>query len=545
MTGRTEAEISESELRFRMLLETLPHIAFVISAGGGAEYYNQRFIDYLGGVPGLEPAHRTRLHHPEDRAALDAARDAGRRDGMEYIVEARLRRHDGAYRWHRIHNKPLLRAGAAVAWLGTAVDIDDVRRANALLEERVAARTAELEAANAALRREIAEREQAERVLRESEERYRKLYNRTPLALQSVDGAARLIDVNDHWLFLFGYRRDEVLGRSPAEFMTAESAALYRDRAWPEMLASDGAPRSLEYRFRRSSGEVFDGRLSARGEFDAAGRFVRSWSAIADVTAEKRAEEQLRHALRLEAIGQLTAGVAHDFNNLLTAVLGSLEMLAAQGGGTAREARLIGTARQAAERGARLTAQLLAFARKQLLVPVILDLNAVVTGTEELLRTTLGGDCRIALALDPALWPALADPTQLELMILNLAINARDAMDAPGTITIATANAVVRARERPELPPPGEYATVAVTDTGAGMAEDVLARAFEPFFTTKDVGHGSGLGLPQVLGVTQQLGGGVAIETRPGAGTTVRIFLPRAAPSPAAPVRPRQSGARA
>ena len=522
-----DAALPAAEARFRALLETLPHIAFVIRPGGEAEYYNQRFIDYLGIPPGADQAARTALHHEEDREALEAARACAVRDGREYIVEARLRRHDGAYRWHRIHNKPLLLDGQPLAWLGTAVDIDDIRRANAVLEERVAARTAELEAANRALRREIAERLQAEAVLRESEERYRKLYNRTPLALQSVDAANRLMDVNDQWLTLFGTRREEVLGRSPAEFMTPDSAELYRSRAWPDMLASGGATRTVEYCFRRRSGEAFDGRLSARGEFDPAGRFVRSWSAIADITAEKRAEAQLRQAQRVEAIGQLTSGVAHDFNNLLTAILSSLELLESRVGGAAGVVRLIGTARQAAERGARLTAQLLAFAGKQLLRPVELDLNEIVRGMDALLRGVLGA-FTVESVLDPSLWPALADPTQLELVILNLAINARDAMPAGGVIRITTANLVCGARERPEEPPPGEYATVAVADTGTGIPPALLDRVFQPFFTTKDVGRGSGLGLPQVLGVAQQLGGGVRIEAQPGGGTCVRVYLPRA-----------------
>jgi CheY-like chemotaxis protein len=185
---------------------------------------------------------------------------------------------------------------------------------------------------------------------------------------------------------------------------------------------------------------------------------------------------------------------------------------------------------QAAERGAKLTAQLLAFSRRQRLQPEPTDINASVETASHLLQSTLGGTIRVDLVLKPDLWPAMADATQLELIILNLAINARDAMPTGGVLTIETAN--VRrpeAAERPEAPPAGDYVLISVSDTGTGMTPEVLSRVFEPFFTTKEIGRGSGLGLPQVLGVTKQLGGGVMLSSRPGEGATVQVFLPRAA----------------
>lgn len=526
---KTETALRESEERFRTMLEALPHIAFVIRAGGTAEYYNQRFTEYVGGPIGVDPVSRLSLHHPEDQDRLQAMRMAGVSANKEYIVEARIRRHDGVYRWHLIHNKPVQTGGKTVAWLGTAVDIDDIRRANELLEDRVAKRTADLQAANVALTREIEERKRTEEVLKNSEERHRKLYHRTPMALQSVDAEARLIDVNDHWLELFGYRREEVLGRSPPEFMTEESARRYRENAWPEMLRSRGTVREVEYQFLKKSGEVFHGRLSARGEFDAEGGFVRSWSAIANITAQKQAEAQLIHAQKIEAIGQLTSGIAHDFNNLLTAVAGNLELLELKiddASGTA--AGLIAAAQRAADRGARLTAQLLAFSRKQRMDIGPVDLNKVVASMGGLLESTIGGTFRIEMAFFEGLWSTLADPSQIELVLLNLAINARDAMRIGGTITIETANIILGPPQHPELPPPGEYAMVSVADTGTGIAPEILERVFEPFFTTKEIGRGSGLGLSQVLGVAQQLGGGVEIDTRLGKGTVFKIYLPRA-----------------
>jgi PAS domain S-box-containing protein len=521
--------LRESETRFNLLLDTLPFIAFMIAPGGKARHYNRRFIEYHGFVPGDDKADRTSLLHPDDQSRLVSIRQSGAVSRQEYIVEARLRRHDGVYRWHRLHNKPLIRSDELVGWLGTAVDIHDVVHANELLDRRVRERTAELEMANQHLTAEILRRRQIEDGLRASEARYRLLYNRTPMALHSTNPEARLIDVNDTWLDMFERTREEVIGCSPAEFMTAESAARYRDQAWPEMLASGGQLRVVDYQFVARSGRVFDGRLAASGEFDAEGCFVRTWSAIADVTAEKRADRDLRLAQRTEAVGQLTAGIAHDFNNLLTAILGNLDLMSKRPPRDQAHAdRLIAGARSAAERGAKLTSQLLAFSRQQRIVAEPVDLNRVVEAMVPLLRSTIGGNIGIKIQADPGLSAALADPTQLELAVLNLAINARDAMPQGGAITIETANVTLGEPIWPEEPAPGDYVAVRVSDTGTGISDAVRERMFEPFFTTKEIGKGSGLGLPQVLGVVKQLGGGLAVRSAAGEGTRISIFLPRA-----------------
>jgi PAS domain S-box-containing protein len=298
--------ILNSEARFHLLLDTLPFIAFVIAPDGRAEHYNQCFADYHGLLAGAEKASRTELLHPDDRAKLVAARRAGAAAGTEYIVEARLQRHDGAYRWHRIHNQPLIRAGALAGWLGTADDIHDVVHANELLEHCVSDRTAKLETVNQHLTAEILQRQRTEEGLRVSEARYRLLYNRTPMALHSVNAEQRLIDVNDTWLAMFEYTRDEVIGRSPADFMTADSVERYRDHAWPDMLESGGQPRAVDYQFLTRSGHVFEGRLAASGDFSSDGRFERSWPAIADVTAEKRADRELRQGSGWRRPGSLS-----------------------------------------------------------------------------------------------------------------------------------------------------------------------------------------------------------------------------------------------
>jgi len=397
---RAEAALRESEERFRSMLEALPQMAYVVKPDGTAVYYNRQFRDYTGSDAPSDPDVRLAMLHPEDRDRLVAARAGGTAAGKEYAVEVRVRRHDGVYRWHRIQNRPMRVEGKLVLWLGTAVDIDDIRHANELLEQRVAARTAELEAANRSLAKQIEEREQA--------------------------------------------------------------------------------------------------------------------------------EAQLGRKQRVEAIGQLTAGIAHDFNNLLTSIMGNIELLEARRDSVdERSARLLKGALSAAERGANLTAQLLAFARQQRMNPEPVDLNRIVSGMATLLHSTIGASIRIDLAPAKRVWRTLADVAQLELVLLNLAINSRDAMPQGGTITIATGNAILGPPKQPEDPPAGQYAVVSVTDTGGGIPAEIIGKVFDPFFTTKEIGKGSGLGLSQVLGVAQQLGGGVRIETTPGAGTAVKVFLPR------------------
>jgi two-component system NtrC family sensor kinase len=246
-----------------------------------------------------------------------------------------------------------------------------------------------------------------------------------------------------------------------------------------------------------------------------------------EMERRERAETALSQAQKLEAVGQLTAGVAHDFNNLLTVILGNLEFLALISANDPRALRRIAPMRAAAERGARLTGQLLAFSSRHPLSPQSIDLNAVVASMGEMLQSTLGGTLQIVTALGPGLWTAMADRTQLELALLNLAINARDSMKSDGVLTIETANASLAEPKRPEDPPAGDYVAVSVGDTGSGMSPETLARAFEPFFTTKPVGEGSGLGLSQVYGFARQSRGGISIRSTPGIGTSVTLYLPR------------------
>jgi signal transduction histidine kinase len=252
-----------------------------------------------------------------------------------------------------------------------------------------------------------------------------------------------------------------------------------------------------------------------------------------EIAERRRAEQALYQTQKLEAIGQLTSGIAHDFNNLLQAVLGNLEVARLRTGSDNVRHHLE-MATLAAQRGAKLVAQLLAFARKQRLIPEPVDLNAIIENTRELLAHTIGSFVEMKIEPGTDLWPALVDPTQIELVIVNLCLNGRDAMPDGGRLTLTTRN--VLSAECPSGAAPGDYVLIEVADTGVGMSEEVLAKAFDPFFTTKAVGKGSGLGLSMVHGVAVQSGGFVTIDSRIGAGTSVRVYLPRAdAPVAAAP----------
>jgi signal transduction histidine kinase/CheY-like chemotaxis protein len=268
-----------------------------------------------------------------------------------------------------------------------------------------------------------------------------------------------------------------------------------------------------------------------------------------EIAHRRRIEAATAQSQKLEALGQFTGGIAHDFNNMLTAVLGNLE-LARKRLADHPVLKHIERAHQAAQRGAKLTGQLLAFARRQHMTPRAAEVNPVIEAAQELIRTTLGGTIEMRLRLRPQLWPALIDPTQIEMALVNLTLNARDAMPNGGTLTIETANLPARDDRLPQGHDTADHVMIEVRDTGGGMSEAVRSRVMEPFFTTKPPGQGTGLGLSQVHGVVTQLGGALTIDSAPGAGTTVRMLLPRvaqaeaAAKPEAAPAQPRSHSMR-
>ncbi|WP_165982249.1 PAS domain S-box protein [Dankookia rubra] len=390
------------------------------------------------------------------------------------------------------------------------LDLTDRKRAEAtLLQDK------------AGLERAVAERT-AELAARERE--LRRIYDRTPAAFHSVDADGRLIRVSGEWLAFLGYRREEVLGRRTGEFMLPESAARW-DAAVEELRRTGDEVREVEYRMRRADGEVVDVLVRARAEHDPVGGFAYSYSVLLDVTERNRAETRLREAQKLEALGRIAGGVAHDFNNLLQVLTGALQLVAGSAGKPERVERYAKVALQAAGRGADLTRRMLAFARQDQLQAGPVALPDVLQGLATLLHGPLGAGIRLEIEAAPDLPPVRADRMQLEMVLFNLALNGRDAMPEGGTLRLQAAPEAV-ARSNPQGLAPGSYVRIRVADSGEGMDADTLARAAEPFFTTKDVGQGSGLGLSMAHGFAAQSGGALRIESTPGLGTVVTLWLP-------------------
>jgi PAS domain S-box-containing protein len=359
-------------------------------------------------------------------------------------------------------------------------------------------------------------------LLRESEERLRKLYRETPLPLHAIGPDERIEESSDAWLNLLGYTREEALGRKLTDFMTHESGQRY-EAAVAASLQRGGELPQAEYQFVRKSGETLDALLSAREELSG-GKPVRTLGGLIDITSRKRAEEALRQSQRMEAIGQLTGGVAHDFNNLLMVVNGAAEKVrrAVPQGTLSLPLEMITTA---VKRGQKLTGQLLSFARRQTLETEVIDLAETLPHISEMLKRSLRGDIEIKAFAPDRACRARVDPGELELALLNLGVNARDAMPNGGVLSLAVRH--VRLSGEAEVDGlSGEFVAIELMDCGVGIAAEVLPRVFDPYFTTKGAGKGTGLGLSQVYGFAKQSGGTAIIQSKLGRGTTVSIYLP-------------------
>lgn len=371
--------------------------------------------------------------------------------------------------------------------------------------------------------------------LRQSEERFRTLYHRTPLPLHSLSADGVVESVSDAWLELMGYRRDEVEGRPLTGFMVGASREKHAQSLWPELLKT-GEVKGVDCQLVTKDGRTLDVLISGRIVQNTEGAFSHVLGGIVDVTARKRAEEALRQAQKIEAIGALTGGIAHDFNNLLAVVLGNLDLLRSRLPDDPKIRRLLDTAIQGAERGATLTQRMLAFARRQDLKTEIVDVRDLVNGMADLLQRSIGPMVQIETRFPLMLSPVRVDANQLELALLNLAVNARDAMPGGGHLTIAAHEETIHSGHRCGIAE-GPYVCLSVTDTGEGMDETTRVRAMEPFFTTKGVGKGTGLGLSMVHGLAAQSGGCLMLQSSPHEGTTAEIWLPvatvRQQPQPA------------
>ncbi len=378
--------------------------------------------------------------------------------------------------------------------------------------------------------RDLTDRRAAEAELRASEERFRLLVQSvTDYAIYMLDPEGRVISWNAGAERLKGYSADEIMGQHFSRFYTEEDLEAGIPRIALETAAREGRFEAEGWR-KKKDGTKFWASVIIDPIRNEAGELLGFAKVTRDLSEKRAIEEQLRQSQKMEAVGQLTGGLAHDFNNLLTGISGSLEMMRVRmaQGRAAELDRYLLAAQGAVKRAASLTHRLLAFSRRQTLDPKPTNANRLLSGIEELVRRTVGPDVHVEVVQASGLWPTLVDPNQLENAVLNLCINARDAMPDGGRLTIETANKWLdeRAARKHDLPV-GQYVSVCVTDTGTGMTPEVIAKAFDPFFTTKPIGQGTGLGLSMIYGFARQSGGQVRIYSELGQGTTMCLYLPR------------------
>jgi PAS domain S-box-containing protein len=417
-----------------------------------------------------------------------------------------------------------------------------IEQQNAALEARVKARTAELENANARLAHANAEIDEIAGALRRSEERLKLIIDSIPALIAYLDRSETYQFVNLGYAEWFGIAKEAMVGRTIADVFGADA---YRQISPHLAVAAEGKRVSYEYARKLDNGRTVYARSVVVPELTANGEVMGYFVLSIDITEQKASQAALVQAQKMEAVGQLTGGLAHDFNNLLTIIIGNLAALQSRlpQGGAAHEH--LDPALHAARRGADLIKRLLTFARGQALEPSVVEVGALVHNMVQLLARSLTENVRLHTRLPEAPLFAFVDPHQLENALLNLALNARDAMPDGGELTIA-----IGERHIPdslsmlvELPV-GDYVQIDIIDTGSGIDPALLTRLFEPFFTTKPFGQGSGLGLAMVYGFVRQSGGNIRVRSTPGAGTTVTFVLPRAAPPSAPAVGEAAPGAR-
>jgi PAS domain S-box-containing protein len=482
--------------------------------------------------------------HPDDQARMIKAGKATMRDGVRFQAEYRALHTDGDYRWVEASGRCDYDAnGRPLRFPGILIDIN--------------------------------ERKQAELALRESEARFRTMADSAPALIWATDAEGRFTFANRRYETEFGLNLDDLSCGGWRRLIHQDDAKDALARFYAAVAAR--VPVGGELRMRNKLGDLRWMRCDGVPRFDETGNFLgyigcnvdmtelylaadlleakviertQAYLAIteqlqAEMHARERAEHALRQAHKMEAVGQLTGGLAHDFNNLLTGIIGNLELMqnrAAKSGNTEFDSYMEG-ARSAARRATALTHRLLAFSRRQTLEPRQLRLEEMMEDVEELIRRTVGPSISVQVQHALELWPTHCDQNQLENALLNLAINARDAMPEGGSLTIETDNIVLDktfAAEQGDVSA-GDYVIISVRDTGTGMAEDIVSRAFDPFFTTKPSGQGTGLGLSMIYGFVKQSGGHIRITSEAGQGTMVRMYLPRCldeAPKPETPAVP-------
>jgi len=497
-----EQALRESEERFRNMADTAPVMIWVSGPEKLCTFFNKAWLAFTGRTMEQECGNGwAEGVHPEDLdrcfACYRASFDAREPFQMEY----RLRRGDGQYRWVLDNSVPRFESGGVFAgYIGSCIDITDVKRAE---QELV-----------------------LNQALRESEEKYHGIVETMTEGVWILDHDDRTTFVNQQMAAMLGYSVEQMVGRNVLDFKDEEARPIALQRLERRR---QGITEQYDSTFQTSDGRRLTVLISTRPLWDGDGRYAGTLGIITDITERSLLEERLHQANKMEAIGRLAGGVAHDFNNLLTVINGYSDLILRNSTAGDRTYAQLGEIRSAGQRAQELTNQILAFSRNQMRATDTLNLRSVIEDAEEMLRRMIGEDIELMTIFDPGLGSVRADRTEVIQVLLNLAVNARDAMPNGGTLTFALDNVEVDEKDVRTYPGsrPGAHVRLTITDTGFGMDAQIQKHLFEPFFTTKQVGKGTGLGLATVYGIVSQSDGWIQVDSKPRQGTTFRIYWPR------------------
>ena len=493
---RMRRRLIEGEKLFRLITENAADMIAVVNMDGKRIFNSLSYQKVLGySLEELKQSSSFEQIHPDDRNSVEMAAKEARRTGIGRLLEYRVRHKDGTWR--------VLESTASV-----------IRNPKGEPQHLVI------------VNRDVTERKLAAEALRRSEASFRSVVEDAPYGIYRASLSGELVLVNPALQKILGYA-------SQTELLQVNLAQIYRNpsdhQKVNELLLQQGSFIDVEVEWKRKDGSPITVRSSGWPIKDENGRVAFLELFAEDVTERRALERQLRMAQKMEAVGRLSGGIAHDFNNLLGVIIGYSQVLKRS---LKPENPLYEHAEEiekASQRAVSLTRQLLAFSRQQVLEPVILNLNALLTDMEKMLSRLIGEDIALALAIDPTLAQVKADPGQVEQVVMNLAVNARDAMPDGGQLTIQTANVNLDAAYTHQHPGSrvGSYVMLRVTDTGTGIDPEIQAQIFEPFFTTKERDKGTGLGLATVYGVVKQSGGYIAVDSEKGKGASFSVYLPR------------------
>ena len=494
---RIRRQLVDREELFHLISENAADMIAVVDMDGKRIYNSLSYQRVLGYSPEeLQSYSAFEQIHPDDRERVKKAAAEARRSGMGETLEYRFRHKNGA-------------------WLVLESTSSVIRNAKGEPEKLVI------------VNRDVSERKRAEEALRRSEAGFRSVVEDAPYGICRASTAGRLLQVNPGLQKMLGYEsKEELLGRDLKSEIFRDSDEYNR---LIEPLVRTAEMKDVEMEWKRKNGTPITVHCSGRRVNDENGALAYFDVFAEDVTEKRVLEKQLRMAQKMEAIGRLSGGIAHDFNNLLGVIIGYSRVLRRELGTNNVLCEHAVEIEKAGQRAASLTKQLLAFSRQQVLTPAILNLNTLTSDMEKMLPQLLGEDIKVSLVLGPKLGNVKADQSQIEQVIMNLAVNARDAMPMGGKLKIETTNAELDQAYVWNHPGSkiGSFVLLAVTDTGTGMDASTLTHIFEPFFTTKEVGKGTGLGLATVYGIVKQSNGYIGLESAPGKGTSFKIYLPR------------------